>query len=109
MPGTDKDAAEAPEQIRLLHDNYKPHWGPRSTLMYSIPGKAGKHSSTHTDELMQPVMTLFASQGRDIRFARIGVSSDVRTQGHLTFHSLSSTLANGDGTAYWGAAQPSTR
>lgn len=68
-----------PEQIRLLHDNYKPRWGPESLLMYSIPGKVGKDMSTHTDEIIRPLKTVIVSEGRDIRFAKVGASSDVGT------------------------------
>ena len=66
-----------PEQIRLLHDNYKPRWGPGSLLMYAIPGKVGKTTSAQIDKIICPTKTVIVSEGRDIRFAKVGASSNV--------------------------------
>lgn len=80
MNGADGDAANMPEQIRLLHDNYKTRWGPESLVMYSIPDKVGKNKSPRTDGIIHHLKTVLVSEGRDIYFAKVCASPEVSTR-----------------------------
>ncbi len=80
MPKTDGDAVNTPEQVRLLHDNFKPRWGPESILMYSLPGKTRGSHSKQSDGFVKSLKSTMVSKGGDIRFAKIGAASRVRGQ-----------------------------
>ena len=83
MPKPDEEAINMPEQIRLLHDNYKPRWGPESSLMYSIPVKVGRHSATQTDGPVQSLKSVIVFKGGEIRCVKVGAASHVSTRAAL--------------------------
>ena len=80
MPKTDGDAVNTSEQVRLLHDNFKPRWGPESILMYSVPGKTSESHSKQNDGSVKSLKSTMVSKGGDIRFAKIGAASRVRSR-----------------------------
>ena len=88
MPKPDEEAIKMPEQIRLLHDNYKPRWGPESSLMYSIPGKVGRYPRTQADGLEQPLKSVISSKGRDVCCVKVGAAAHVSTRVILVLHPI---------------------
>lgn len=68
-----------PEQLRLLHDNLKPRWGPTSILAYSIPREDGKSRAGQVkhDDVLQRANADVVSEGRVVSFAKFGVITDV--------------------------------
>lgn len=64
---------------RSFHESYKPTWGPKSTLLYAIPGKVdfSKSRVTVPDPILKSEKQAIVSEGRDIRFARLTSPSQV--------------------------------
>ena len=64
-----------PEQIRLLHGNYKPRWGAQETLLYSIPGHIN-HRHNLRSKAVRKIANV-ESEARDIVIAKLASTIDV--------------------------------
>jgi hypothetical protein len=67
------------EADRHFHKSYKPHWGPRTTLLYAMPTKFNPSMSNASvrKSLLYHQNGTFVSEGRDIRFAKFTAPSPV--------------------------------
>ena len=67
------------EADQQFHQSYKPHWGPKITLLYAMPSKVNLTQS----QFSQPISLLvdqkgtFVSERKDIRFAKFAINSPV--------------------------------
>ena len=60
------------EAEQHFHKSFKPHWAPRTTLLYAMPTKfnSSTNNPNQKKSLLYHAKGTFVSEGRDIRFAK---------------------------------------
>ncbi|MCJ1284392.1 Nuclear pore complex protein Nup98-Nup96 [Xylographa opegraphella] len=76
------DQPEMTGMDRDFHESYKPSWGPHSRVLYALSGESSgmQRASSKSNSLINHRNATIVSEGRDIRFSELTVSSDISPQ-----------------------------